>query len=79
MQIIFKALIRIYQLSFSLILTPCCRFHPTCSNYAIEAIQTHGSVKGAILAVKRIFKCNPTGGSGYDPVPLSITYKERKL
>jgi len=46
-----------------------CRFIPTCSNYAIEAITVHGSVKGSFLAVKRILRCNPFGKSGYDPVP----------
>ena len=47
-----------------------CRFVPTCSNYAIEAINTYGSLKGSYLALKRILRCNPWGGSGYDPVPL---------
>lgn len=51
-----------------------CRHIPTCSNYAIEAIETHGSIKGSILALKRIIRCNPLGTSGYDPVPR----KEKK-
>lgn len=46
-----------------------CRFVPTCSNYAIEAINVYGSIKGSWLALKRIMRCNPFGGSGYDPVP----------
>lgn len=46
-----------------------CRHIPTCSNYAIEAIETHGVIKGSILAIKRIIRCNPWGTSGYDPVP----------
>ena len=46
-----------------------CRHIPTCSNYAIEAISKHGSLKGAYLSFKRILKCNPWGSSGYDPVP----------
>jgi putative membrane protein insertion efficiency factor len=46
-----------------------CRFIPTCSNYAIEAITVHGSVKGSFLAAKRILRCNPFCKSGYDPVP----------
>jgi putative membrane protein insertion efficiency factor len=46
-----------------------CRFMPTCSNYAIEAIEVHGSLKGSLLTVKRILRCNPFGKSGYDPVP----------
>lgn len=45
-----------------------CRFIPTCSNYAIEAIDTYGAFKGGIMAIKRILRCNPLGGSGYDPV-----------
>lgn len=46
-----------------------CRHMPTCSNYAIEAIEKHGSIKGSFLAIKRILRCNPWGTSGYDPVP----------
>ncbi|MBQ6323697.1 MAG: membrane protein insertion efficiency factor YidD [Bacilli bacterium] len=51
-----------------------CRFTPTCSNYAKEAITRYGSIKGSFLAVKRIIKCNPLGPYGYDPVPI----KEKK-
>lgn len=47
-----------------------CRFIPTCSNYAIEAIERYGSVKGSYLAIKRILRCNPWGGFGFDPVPV---------
>ena len=46
-----------------------CRHNPTCSNYAIEAIKEHGSIKGIYLSIKRIIRCNPWGTSGYDPVP----------
>ncbi len=46
-----------------------CRYIPTCSNYAIEAIKIHGSFYGTILTIKRILRCNPLGNSGYDPVP----------
>lgn len=46
-----------------------CRHIPTCSNYGIEALQKYGSFKGSYLTIKRIFKCNPWGTSGYDPVP----------
>lgn len=52
-----------------------CRFTPTCSNYAIEAIETYGAFKGSILAIKRIMRCRPLGAFGYDPVPK----KEEKL
>jgi uncharacterized protein len=47
-----------------------CRYTPTCSNYAIEAIERYGSIKGSYLAIKRILRCNPFGSSGYDPVPM---------
>lgn len=65
----FIALIRVYQYGISPLLGPKCRFTPTCSHYAAEAIQKHGIIKGTILAVKRISRCHPRGGSGYDPVP----------
>lgn len=61
--------IRFYQLSISPMLPASCRFTPTCSQYAIEALRKHGPVKGLWLAVKRICRCHPWGGSGYDPVP----------
>lgn len=61
--------IRFYQLCISPHTPPSCRFTPTCSNYAIEAIRKHGPIKGTALAVWRILRCNPWGGSGYDPVP----------
>lgn len=50
-------------------LPPACRFHPTCSSYAIEALKEHGPMRGLWLSIKRIARCNPFGGSGYDPVP----------
>ncbi|MDR0725039.1 MAG: membrane protein insertion efficiency factor YidD [Prevotellaceae bacterium] len=62
-------LIRAYQLLISPYLPSSCRYTPTCSAYAIEALKKHGLFKGAYLAVKRILSCNPWGGSGYDPVP----------
>jgi len=46
-----------------------CRYYPTCSNYAKEAIEEYGSLKGSIMSIKRILRCNPFGGKGYDPVP----------
>ncbi|MBQ8648028.1 MAG: membrane protein insertion efficiency factor YidD [Oscillospiraceae bacterium] len=61
--------IRFYQICISPMLGKNCRFHPTCSQYAIEALTTHGAVKGLLLAVWRILRCNPWGGQGYDPVP----------
>jgi putative membrane protein insertion efficiency factor len=62
-------LIKIYQLIISPILPPSCRFTPTCSHYSLEALKKHGLVKGGWLSLKRIMRCHPWGGSGYDPVP----------
>lgn len=59
----------IYRRFISPMLPPVCRYTPTCSQYAIEAIQKYGPFKGMWLAVKRILRCHPWGGSGYDPVP----------
>ena len=61
--------IKLYQILLSPLIGPSCRFNPTCSNYAIEAINKHGPIKGLWLAIKRISKCHPWGGSGHDPVP----------
>ncbi len=61
--------IRFYQKYISPLKPPTCRFTPTCSQYAIEAIRKHGPFKGMALAIWRILRCNPWGGSGYDPVP----------
>lgn len=61
--------IRFYQKYISPLKPPCCRFTPTCSEYALEAIQKYGPVKGSWLAVKRISKCRPFHKGGYDPVP----------
>lgn len=61
--------IKFYRRFISPLTPPSCRFTPTCSEYAIEAIQKHGPFKGTWLAVKRILRCHPGGGSGYDPVP----------
>jgi hypothetical protein len=65
----FILLIRIYQYVISPTLGPKCRFTPTCSQYAVQALQKHGLIKGGWLSVKRISKCRPGGGHGYDPVP----------
>lgn len=63
------ALARLWQATFSAVLPPSCRFSPSCSAYAIEAVERHGALRGAILALRRISRCHPWGGSGYDPVP----------
>ena len=61
--------IRFYQRCISPLTPPACRFTPTCSQYAVEAIRKHGPFKGFWLAIKRICRCHPWGGSGYDPEP----------
>ena len=63
------ALIAFYRTCISPLLPPACRYTPTCSQYAKEAIIKYGPFKGGWLALKRILRCNPWGGSGYDPVP----------
>jgi putative membrane protein insertion efficiency factor len=65
----FVLLIRFYQWGISPLLGPKCRFVPSCSQYAIEALRKHGLFKGLWLSVKRISRCHPFGGHGYDPVP----------
>ncbi|KFF00823.1 alpha-hemolysin [Chryseobacterium formosense] len=62
-------LIRFYQWFISPLLPKNCRYEPTCSHYMVESLQVHGIFKGFWLGVKRISKCHPWGGSGYDPVP----------
>lgn len=62
-------LVRGYQLMISPFLPPSCRFHPTCSQYALEALRRHGAIKGVWLALRRIFRCHPWHPGGHDPVP----------
>lgn len=62
-------LIRFYQIAISPLIGPRCRYIPTCSQYSLEAIHTHGVLKGSWLATKRVCRCHPWGGYGYDPVP----------
>jgi hypothetical protein len=68
-------LIRLYQLLLSPLIGARCRFAPSCSHYAAEAIATHGSVRGLSLAIRRIARCHPWGGSGFDPVPSPDGHK----
>jgi len=69
MKTILLCLIRFYRGYISPLKPPVCRFTPTCSEYALEAIMKYGAIKGSWLAIKRICRCHPWGGSGYDPVP----------
>jgi len=66
---ILRALVRGYQWLVSPVLPSACRFHPSCSAYAVESIETHGAVKGGVLTVKRLTRCHPWNQGGYDPVP----------
>ena len=65
----FIWLIKIYQKHISPHKIPCCRFTPSCSAYAVEAITVHGAFKGLFLSIKRVLRCNPLCKGGYDPVP----------
>lgn len=71
-------LVRLYQLVLSPHVGGGCRFTPTCSNYAIQALERYGALKGTILAVHRILRCNPWGGHGFDP-PVWYTERGRAL
>lgn len=62
-------LIRFYQKNVSPLKKPCCKYYPTCSNYAVEAISRFGAFKGFFLAFYRVLRCNPFSRGGYDPVP----------
>ncbi len=66
------ALVRFYQRLVSPVLGARCRYLPTCSEYAIEAIELHGTVRGGWLALRRLARCTPWGGCGYDPVPPAL-------
>ncbi|MBR3911899.1 MAG: membrane protein insertion efficiency factor YidD [Alistipes sp.] len=63
------ALVKFYQYCISPFTPPACRFTPTCSQYAVEALRKYGPIKGCWLTLKRLARCHPWGGSGYDPVP----------
>ncbi|HUK57812.1 MAG TPA: membrane protein insertion efficiency factor YidD [Stellaceae bacterium] len=69
MRFLVRALIRAYQLTLSPLVGPTCRYLPTCSDYAMEAVERHGAGRGLVLAARRILSCHPLGGSGFDPVP----------
>ncbi len=69
MKKLLLTLIRFYRKHISPHLPPMCRYYPTCSCYAIEAIETHGALRGTLLALWRVLRCNPLSNGGYDPVP----------
>lgn len=85
MKMLVVGCIRLYQISSNGLKvlvgmnpgTTCCRFQPTCSHYAIEAVNKHGVLRGGILAVWRIMRCHPWGGHGYDPVPEHFDFTNK--
>lgn len=66
---LLKVPLHVYRYAISPLLGSNCRFQPTCSSYALQALDTHGAVRGTLLALRRFGKCRPGGASGYDPVP----------
>lgn len=70
MKIIFVFLLRLYKIFISPLFPQSCRFTPSCSNYAVEAIERYGAFNGTLLSIRRILKCHPFHEGGYDPVPL---------
>lgn len=69
MRIVVRSMILLYKYGVSPVLPGGCRFQPSCSNYALEAVDRFGALKGSVLATRRILRCHPWGGSGHDPVP----------
>ena len=78
MKRVLIGLVRFYQRAISPHLRPSCRYSPSCSHYAVEALERFGALKGSWLAIRRILRCNPWGGSGYDPVPDTWSWRRRK-
>ena len=75
MKRVLLGLIRFYRRYISSLFRPCCRFTPTCSRYALEAVERFGACRGAILALWRVLRCNPLNPGGYDPVPDTFTLR----
>jgi putative membrane protein insertion efficiency factor len=75
MKTLLKALIRFYQKTISAYRPPSCKYIPTCSAYALEAIERYGALRGGLLAGWRILRCNPFAKAGYDPVPQIFTLR----
>lgn len=73
---LLKAFICFYRYCISPVLPPSCRFYPSCSEYALDAIEDHGPLKGIWLAVKRVLRCHPYNDGGFDPVPAPVHSKD---
>ncbi len=78
MKYIILWIIKLYRLTLSRILPPCCRFYPTCSQYGLTAVRRFGAVKGGYLTLWRILRCNPFGKYGYDPVPDKFCFRPER-
>ena len=79
MKYIFLAVIKLYRLTLSKILPPCCRYYPSCSEYGLTAIRRFGAVRGGYLTLWRIMRCNPFGAGGIDPVPQKFCFHPERL
>lgn len=75
---ILRGLIRGYQMTLSPFIGNQCRFHPSCSTYALEAVEQHGAIRGTWLSVKRLGRCHPFNAGGFDPVPGATTAPDTK-
>jgi uncharacterized protein len=71
---VLVALLRIYQYTISPLYGPVCRYHPSCSTYAVQAVSEYGTFKGSWLAIRRLARCHPWAAGGYDPVPARPTH-----
>ena len=77
MRHVLLSALRFYKAHVSPALPPACRYTPTCSEYAIEAVERHGAARGSIMAIRRVLSCNPFARGGYDPVPQRTTAAQR--
>jgi len=73
MSFVLRGAIRLYQLTLAYFFVGVCRYEPSCSAYAAEAVTRHGALRGSVLVAHRLCRCGPWGGSGYDPVPPSLS------
>ena len=71
--VVIAGAVKTYQWTARPLLGPNCRFHPSCSDYAVEALRTHGALRGGGLAARRILRCNPWNAGGFDPVPKTVS------
>jgi putative membrane protein insertion efficiency factor len=77
MDTLLRLFVRLYQLTLGTVLPNSCRYHPSCSNYALEALRTHGAARGSLLALRRLLRCNPFFPGGYDPVPAPAAGRKK--